>query len=431
MTNINDGRQGASSIPVHIAILSDHLRGLVGQGGGVDRCQWRLATEYASRGYRVDLVVFNAEGIDPSRLPTNIDLVVIPKSNGIASKLAALRCDPRGWRLLLRPILLPPRPSSRLRYLPGLISYLRASRPDLLISAGTYENLVSVLAVLGAGSSTRILVSERNPLEQRLQREKHRKAWRWRYLPPVLSYYYQRATRVIAISNELSEDIRENLHIPHDCVHVVYNPVIDQTSLSRMREPVDHPWLKDDAVPVLLAVGRLRDEKDFPTLLRAFRSARSRQPMRLIILGDGPDRKKLEDLIRELELSEHVCLAGYQHNPLNYMAHANVLVLSSLYEGLPAVLIEALAAGCPVISTDCPGSSAEILCHGRYGQLVPVGDPKAMSEAILETLKHPPQPSLLRERGREFSVERTADGYLEAAGFPVTGESERAKGRCD
>jgi glycosyltransferase involved in cell wall biosynthesis len=137
---------------------------------------------------------------------------------------------------------------------------------------------------------------------------------------------------------------------------------------------------------VLIAVGRLQIQKDYPTLLRAFAQVRQKRPVRLLILGEGKERPMLEELIKTLGVEEDVSLPGFVMNPFAYMARASLFVLSSRWEGLPTVLIEAMCCGTPVVSTDCPSGPREILREGQYGQLVPVGEPTALARAIETTL---------------------------------------------
>jgi glycosyltransferase involved in cell wall biosynthesis len=163
---------------------------------------------------------------------------------------------------------------------------------------------------------------------------------------------------------------------------------------------------------VILGVGRLTPAKDFPTLLRAFARVRQVRAVRLVILGEGELRGTLEALVRDLGLEDSVSLPGFVQNPYAYMARAKLFVLSSAWEGFGSALVEAMACGLPVVSTDCGGPS-EILEGGMYGRLVPVGDPQALAEAILTALVEPPQADLLRARAEDFSVEKIADQYLE------------------
>jgi glycosyltransferase involved in cell wall biosynthesis len=164
---------------------------------------------------------------------------------------------------------------------------------------------------------------------------------------------------------------------------------------------------------VIVAVGRLAAQKDFATLLRAFARVRERRPARLLILGEGRLRPALEALVAELGLGAAAAMPGYAENPFSALARADLYVMSSRYEGLPGALIQALACGCRVVSTDCPSGPAEILDHGRFGQLVPVGDAAALAEAMLAELDAPPDPERQRARAAQFSVPRAVDAYLD------------------
>jgi glycosyltransferase involved in cell wall biosynthesis len=171
---------------------------------------------------------------------------------------------------------------------------------------------------------------------------------------------------------------------------VIYNPVIDSGFFEKSRQKLAHGWRSNQA-PIVLGVGRLSKQKDFPTLVRAFRLVRDAQIARLVILGEGEDRESLSMLIRSLGLENDIDLPGFVENPFAFMSKASVFVLSSTWEGLPNVLIQALAAGAPIVSTDCPSGPREILKDGLYGELVPVGDHVSMAHAILRQLACPMQ----------------------------------------
>jgi glycosyltransferase involved in cell wall biosynthesis len=198
----------------------------------------------------------------------------------------------------------------------------------------------------------------------------------------------------------------------------IYNPVVTAELFKMAREVPDHPWFESGAPPVVLGVGRLARQKDFPTLLQAFARLRSERPVRLMILGQANNQRttverqaELRALAGKLGVADEVALPGFVHNPYAYMAHAAVFVLSSRFEGLPTVLIEALACGLPVVSTDCPNGPAEILENGKYGALVPVGDAFALAKAISATLDAPPDRGQLRTRALVFTVDQAVEKY--------------------
>lgn len=196
-------------------------------------------------------------------------------------------------------------------------------------------------------------------------------------------------------------------------MRVIHNPVVTPKLFEQAKEPIDREWFKDGAPPVILGVGRLSLQKDFPTLIRAFTIVRKQLPARLMILGEGEERPQIEAMIKELGLASEVALPGFVSNPYAFMSRAAVFVLSSVYEGLPTVLIEAMAVGTPVVSTDCPSGPREILGFGKYGMLVPVRDFEALANAIVTTLSDQTDVEGLRQQAQKFSLENTVNGYLE------------------
>jgi glycosyltransferase involved in cell wall biosynthesis len=222
------------------------------------------------------------------------------------------------------------------------------------------------------------------------------------------------ADAVVAVSDGVADGLAAATGLPRDRITTIYNPVVSPAMLVKAAEPTPHPWLESGQPPVILGVGRLVPQKDFPTLIRAFARLRSEGPVRLLIVGPGSTeaQAELRSLATALGGAEDMELPGSILNPFAYMARAGVFVLSSAWEGFGNVLVEALACGCPVVSTDCPSGPAEILDGGRYGALVPVGDDRAMAEAILAALAHPPERAALTARGAEFSVDRAVERYL-------------------
>ena len=201
--------------------------------------------------------------------------------------------------------------------------------------------------------------------------------------------------------------------VAQERITAIDNPVITGTQHDKMCATLDHPWFAPGSPPVLLSVGRLARQKDFPTLLNAFARVRDTFPVRLLILGEGRQRARLEALVLSLGIAGDVAFPGFTMNPFPYMSQAAAFVLSSAWEGAPGALIEAMACGCPVVSTDCPSGPAEILADGQYGPLVPVGDDRALADAIVTVLEKRPDPERLQTRASMFSVERVADRYLD------------------
>jgi glycosyltransferase involved in cell wall biosynthesis len=231
--------------------------------------------------------------------------------------------------------------------------------------------------------------------------------------------YYPRADQIVTVSRDLARDLSRFADIDPARIEAIHNPVVDDRIAAAMAEVPDHPWMQPGGVPVVLGVGRLERRKGFATLIRAFALARKQRPLRLVILGGGKsakgeaaDRGALEAVIRDLGIEADVSLPGFRQNPYAYMARAAAFVLASEYEGLPGVLIQAMACGCPVVSTDCPTGPREILDGGRFGPLVAVGDHQAMAQALSRVLDDPLPKAVLQGRAREFSVEAAVENYL-------------------
>jgi glycosyltransferase involved in cell wall biosynthesis len=314
-------------------------------------------------------------------------------------------------------------PQKALFYLADLIDYLQFREPDAVIAADTYCNLVAIWARRLSKVKSKVVVSERNALSIQLQRPERRRTWRWRHVPPLVGALYPEAEGIVAVSNGVAQDISILCGIPRSAITTIYNPIHTGDELEqRAAESIDHPWLQPGQPPLILSVGRLVKPKDFATLIRAFALFRRSQPARLLILGDEPERgerARLAALARHLGVAEDVQLPGHVANPYPFYRRAALFVLSSYREGLGNVLIEALACGCPVVSTDCPYGPAEILENGHYGRLVPVGDAAAMAEAMAATLAAPPPAAMLKARAAAYSVERAASAYLALAGLEI------------
>jgi len=394
----------------HVAF---HLKDL--NGGGVQNMTVVIANAFAARGHRVSLLVCRPQGPVRERIAAAVELVELPRRPRWLARLAALRADPAGLRVLWRPVLITREPSGTLRYLPALIAWLRRERPDQLYTATPYMNVECVLACRAAGGHTRLVVSEHNDLSQG---HPLGSGWRKRWLPPLLARYYRRADAVVAVSAGVAADLMARTGLVRSDIQVIYNAVVTPELAARAAEPLDHPWFAPGAPPVILGVGRLGRAKDFLTLIRALARVREQRPARLLILGEAANARRsakrkaeLLALATELGVADALRLEGYVANPFPYMRLASVFALSSLYEGFGNVLVEAMACGCAVVSTDCPSGPAEILEQGRYGPLVPVGDHRALADALLAVLQEPPDPARLRQRAADFTVEHAVDQY--------------------
>lgn len=346
-------------------------------GGGAERVVVNLAQGITERGFRVDLVLAAAEGPLLDQLPPAVRVV-----------------DLRAPRVL--------------RSLIPLAGYLRRERPRVVVSSMAHANLIAIWAARLAGGVAPLIVTEHNTLSQETRRQRRLVGILW---PRLLGTFYPWATTVVAVSRGAADDLARTAGLPRDRIEVVYNPVITPAMLALAQQAPDHPWLAPGQPPVILGAGRLTAQKDFSTLVRAFAEVRRRQPARLIILGEGPERTAIDALARELGVADDVALPGFQENALAYMARSAAFVLSSAWEGLPTVLIEALAAGTRVVSTDCPSGPREILQDGRLGALVPVGDAAALAAATLEALERPAD-ALPADALLPFTRDASVDHYL-------------------
>lgn len=290
----------------------------------------------------------------------------------------------------------------------SLIQYLKKEQPLALIAAMHYGNEVSILAKRLSGVTTKVVITEHNTFSQAIQStSKLRKL----LIPFFVKTLYPLADHIVVVSKGAAQDLARSNGFPEERITAIYNPVINSALFEKAQMPVEHPWFQPGELPVILGVGKLERQKDFPTLLHAFAQVHRRHPSRLVILGWGSLQAELEALAQELNIADAVALLGYVENPYAYMARAAVFVLSSAWEGLPTVLIEAMAVGIPVVSTDCPSGPTEILDQGQYGALVPVGDRDGLATAILQVLEESAKP-IAPEWLHQFTLEAATQNYL-------------------
>ncbi|WP_295621871.1 glycosyltransferase [Chamaesiphon sp. GL140_3_metabinner_50] len=349
-------------------------------GGGAERVALNLLKGMLERDVLLDLVVADTEGPYLEQVPAGVQLVNL----GTARVMKAI---------------------------PALARYLNETKPVALLSHMNHANIAAILARDLARSKTKLVIVEHNTLsssKSNLRRSK--------FLPPMMRFLYPRADAIVGVSQGVATDLESQLGFQPGTVRVVYNPVVDRELLAKAAMPITHPWFEAGNPPVFLAVGRLSQQKDFANLIRAFAIVRQQKSARLLILGEGETRSELEAEIAALGIGADVSLPGFVQNPYAYMSGATTFVLSSQWEGLPTVLIEAMACGCAVVSTDCPSGPDEILASGKYGRLVPIEDSQALADAMLQTLETSPDRSDSLDRGRYFSAERAVDAYLQLFG---------------
>lgn len=380
-------------------------------GGGVARSMLHLAGAFQDAGHAVDLVLCEVAGPYLDAVPPGVRIVPLRPEAGLAGRLRLARLDPRGVAALARPVLLAWRPAPVQPYVADLARYLDRVQPAALLAAKTPTNLLALWARRLSGAATRVVAAEHTQLSQSIARSRR---WRWRHIAPVVARMYPYADALAAVSDGVADDLARTARLARESISTVHNPVVTPALAARAAEPPPHPWFEAmSGMPVLVAAGRLVAQKNFSLLLHAFARFRARRAARLVVLGEGRERPRLEALAKALGVADDVAFPGHVANPYAAFSRAALFVLSSDWEGLPTVLVEALACGCPVVSTDCPSGPAEILEGGRYGQLVPCGDAAALSEAIGHALAHPLPRERLRARGKEFSLERSASRYLE------------------
>ena len=378
-------------------------------GGGAERAFATLAAGFARRGHRVDLVLSSKRGPMLRHVEPPIRVVDLGDPSAPRGLPALLRLS-GGVRRVAAPVLLQRRPKV-VGSLAALGRYLRAEQPDALLSTFGYNALVALWARHLASVPTKVLVREANVLSQEVSQTRRPYL---RMLPRLIHEWYPRADAIISVTRGVGDDLALTANIPRERIRTIYNGVETDRIERLAAAPVEHPWFVGRAVPVVLAVGRLKPQKDYPNLLRAFARLRKRRELRLVVLGEGKDRVRLEQLSRDLDIHRDVSFMGFVSNPYAFRVRAAVLALSSAWEGIANVLIEAMACGCPVVSTDCPAGPAEVLDGGAYGRLVPVGDDRALAGAIELVLDAPPEPAWLRKRANEFSLDRAVDEYLDA-----------------
>lgn len=355
---------------LRIAILSPLGRDGGVQHGGITPVIRKLTNRALARGIAVDLLLCSATTTEAP----------------VGARVISLGLGNKAWQLM------------------QLQAYLRKTAPDALLSAGMRANFLAAITAR-LGSKIRTVASLHNTLSRSFADKKIKRL--------LWSRLLRWPSDLVAVSAGVADDATKLFNIKRNTIHVIYNPVVTPDLYIRATESTGHPWFNDGGAPVLISVGRLEPQKDYATLINAFNKIiTAGGNYRLIILGEGKLRSELDAQITKLAINERVCLQGFVSNPYSYMAAARLLVLSSRWEGLPTVLIEALALGCPVVATDCPSGPREILDNGRFGQLVPVGDADALANAITVELETIPDRVRLRTAAERFGVDAAGDHYL-------------------
>lgn len=363
--------QSKPKVAIYLSTLSE---------GGAERVLMNLAGGFAERGHPVDFVLAQAEGAFMPYFPQNIQLVEL---------------NPQHIR------------RGRSFYtFPALIRYIRSARPSVMLTA-MFSNIFAIWAKKISGVPFRLVISEQNTFSVAT---KEPKGFDRVVMPLLVRLSYPYADEVTAVSEGAADDLAISAKLKRERVRVIYNPVITSDIMAKAKQPLEHPWFSQNEPPVILAVGRLTAQKDYPTLLHAFKIVQEAVPVRLLILGEGEDRAELTAMVNQLNLQKDVSMPGFVPNPYQYMARAAVFVMSSRWEGLPTVLIEALYCGAPLVSTDCPSGPREILRDGKYGRLVPMAAADQLADALLAALReqHSPPPP---ESWRPYELSTIIDQY--------------------
>lgn len=381
MTALRDSQMPASRTDI---VLFGDFRAT----GGVERSFANVIPEWIRAGQRVEILGYReAECFYPEELDDSVRFVHTGTSGKLSTVFAV-------WR------------------------FIRRKRPAVVVATGHISNLIlSLTAMLPCPDGTGLFLNVQNDFVASGKDKTGRK--RARKLRQI-GRWYRLADRLLVTSRGLHDNLVAATGLKPEMVRVIYSGVITDSVHVRAREPVDHPWLQPErTVPVILGAGRLKEQKDFRTLVRAFARLRASRAARLILIGEGEDRGELESLVNELGLTDHVDMPGFTPNPYAWIARADVFALSSRWEGFGNVVAEALALNVPVVSTSCPSGPAEILGEGEYGRLVPVGDAEAMALALAETLDQGNRCSDAHQASGHFTAIRAAREYLTAFGIDM------------
>ncbi|MCG7896662.1 MAG: glycosyltransferase [Candidatus Thiodiazotropha taylori] len=352
---------------------------------GVDRLAKNLLPGMAEAGYRVDLLKIHNHGPELNHpLPQNLRVVEFKTKHVYPA-------------------------------LPELIRYLKEYRPEVLLCDKDRVNRTALLANALSGKRTRVAVRSGTTVSKNL-------ASRSRFDRFVqrnsMRYLYRHAETILVPSKGAADDFADYIGIERSRIQVVPSPIITPGFYQRLNQPLDHPWFQAGQPKVILGVGELCRRKDFTTLIRAFDRLKDRYDCRLMILGEGRARERLEAEVARLGLQQRVSLPGFVDSPYPYMKAAGLFVLSSLWEGLGAVLVEALAAGIPVASTRCPSGPEELLGDLPGEPLAAPGDPASLADAMARQLDNPLPREQLQAAAAPYVLQNSVSSYLKAMGLP-------------
>lgn len=348
------------------------------EGGGAERMMVNLAKGLAEKGIDITIYVVNSTGPYLKEVPENIPIKSFDAKYGVKSIVPKIR------------------------------KVLKNDGLTAFISTQMHINSAVGIAAIGLKIKPRIIFREANTPSQIINSRIEGQIYKW---------CYSFADHFVAVSMGVKQDMVKYFSLAESKVSVIYNPAIDESIYDKMNEEVDHPWFIDSAIPVIIGVGRFAPQKAFEDLVDAFIFVSKQREARLVILGkknEGSDYfKMIQKKIHDSGFKDDIALLGFVDNPFKYLKRADIFVLSSKFEGLPGVLIQAMACGCPVVSTDCPSGPREILNNGEFGKLTNIGEHVELGKAIIETLKSDPNKGKLEQRASFFSVDNSSKSYLE------------------
>lgn len=283
-------------------------------------------------------------------------------------------------------------------------------QPTIVLAQDYYSSFIVLLAKKYISPGTKLIVSAHNSVSGLFSTDKYGELYTFLVQP-----LFNKADYVITVSRGVSQELKTDFGLLPEKIITLYNPLDLTEALNLAEEKIERPWFTED-VPVILFVGRLASYKGLNYLLKACSIVNKSTRVRCVLIGKGDEMENLKQLAENLGIAEDVVFLGRQQNPFKFMQKAAIFVLPSLTEGLPYVLVEALACGCPIIATDSPGGGpAEILKNGEYGLLIPPGDEKALSDAILRLLRDDELRNRFSgtaiERAKDFDLDKTVKAY--------------------
>lgn len=365
-------------------------------GGGIERVVVNLAGQFARNGYPVDIVLWSGDTDSPYSDYIEPSVSVV-----------SVRGAQRQYNLILKGIY-------ALYSIRKLISYINDTMPGVIFASGC--ELPAIMAnLLTCCRPPLVVIVHTDPSYSSALIMQRGSVLKVRFFELLTKLFYPRADRVIGVSKGVADGVLRLGAARHEKVSWIYNPVATKALFQKAKEPVLHPWLINHEKPVFIGVGRLAEEKNFVLLIDAFKIVADRLDSVLMIMGVGPLLDDLRKKTSDLGLEDRVYFTGFLENPFSAMAHSDVFVLSSDTEALPSAMIEAMACGCQIVSTDCSSGPAEILDNGACGRIVPVKDKYALADAMLAAIANPVPKTVLAKRAGMFDEDAIGARYIALA----------------